>query len=140
MIVERIKELESSDRQFRIRCAEELGDLLEYGTAPVSELEIVAGSLINAICREADSESREVLTNTLAILASRNIGLKAPWERLAAVLPQLDKGSLENALCAIGFSRDRNLAKFLGEYQRHSDEAVRGVAGNALLELNVTKQ
>ncbi len=101
----------SGDKDSRIRLAEELGDLLEYGTAPMSELESAAGSLIDAISRESDPQAREALTNTLAILASKNIGLQAPWDRLAALVPQLDTSSLENALSALGFSRDRSFER-----------------------------
>ena len=87
MIAEKIKELGSGDKESRIRHAEELGDLLEYGKIPVNELEGVAASLINAIAGESEAQAREALTNTLVILASRRGGLKAPWDRLTAMRP-----------------------------------------------------
>ena len=135
MIADKLKQLRSEDRESRIRCAEELGDLLEYGATPASEITAVAAGLIDAIASEADSEARESLTNTLAILASNHIGLKAPWDRLTAVLGSLDTGSLENALCALGFSWDRNFEELLEQYQKHPVESIRDAAAHALVEL-----
>jgi hypothetical protein len=135
MIAEKIKELGSGDKESRIRHAEELGDLLEYGKIPLSELEGVAASLINAIAGESEAQAREALTNTLAILASRKGGFKAPWDRLAAMLPQFDTSSLENALVALGFSGDGKFEKVLKEYEQHAEETIRDAAADALIEL-----
>ena len=138
MIREKIKELGSGDKECRIRNAEELGDLLEYGEISVREFESAAASLIDAIAGETEPQAREALTNTLAILASNNGGLKAPWDRSAAILPQLDISFLENSLTALGFSRDGSFEKVLKEYEQHTDKSVRETAADALAELRAS--
>jgi len=137
MIIERVQGLTSKDKDDRIRCAEELGDLLEHG-APSSELEAVAASLIDAIVRESNPETREAITNTLAILASKNVGLKAPWSRLEEILDQFDTYSLQNALTALGYSGDYAYEKTVSHFQTHGDGAVREAAADALVELRAS--
>jgi hypothetical protein len=66
--------------------------------------------------------------------------MKAPWDRLAAMLPQLDACSLENSLTALGFSQDRSFEKVLKQYEQHADESIRDAAADALIELRTEKK
>ena len=54
-MTDRLAELCTGDDQTRTRCAEELGDALEYGDVSGANAEQIVGSLIEAICREKNA-------------------------------------------------------------------------------------
>ena len=131
-----LKRLTDLDVETRARDAEDLGDLLEYGERSEAEVRKTADALIEAACGETDPGVREALLNSLAILGSRFIGVNAAWDRLAPLLGTLDPSSLENALSALGFSRNPTFVDVLGTYRTDPNPTIRTAAENALRELN----
>jgi hypothetical protein len=135
MIAEQLKQLTDPNVAIRTRAAEELGDLLEYGKWPETDVAQTADLLIDAACQEQDAQARESQLNSLAVLSSKHIGVKASWQRLAVSLSAFDNSSLENALSALGFSRDLKFKAVLQGYLNHIDPAIRLAATHALREL-----
>jgi HEAT repeat protein len=135
MIAEHLKKTTDPDVAIRSRAAEDLGDLVEYSEFSEREVAEAADKLIDAAYREQDSDAREAQLNTLAILGSRHVGVKANWQRLTPLLATFDPSSLENALNALGFSRDNKFVGILQSYLTHPKPAIRQSAVDALREL-----
>jgi hypothetical protein len=135
MIAEHLKQFTDANPAIRTRAAEELGDILEYTDRSEKEVTHVGEALIDAAAREQNGGAREALMNSLAILASRHIAMKLPWDRLVPLLGSFDQSSLENALSAIGFSRDTAFLDVLNAYRNNPDPAIRNAATDALREL-----
>jgi len=115
----------------------QLDDVLEYHHE-INKADVVEGVrlLLVAALQEGDQRIRQKFFRTMdTAVACQDIGDRIDWDRLATMLPSLEKWELQYVLDVLGLSGQAGYLPLLEEYAHHADPEIREWAQEAITEI-----
>lgn len=130
-----LAQLQTNDLITRQAAASELGDLISADQWNENQYLEIMQVLTPLALAEIDPQTKETLFYTLSEMTAKTPVEKVDWEPLAAKLDDLPLDCLEYSLYVLGSSRNAKYLPRLKSYLKHSNADIRGVAADALREL-----